>query len=752
MSASLPGFTEAKVQRQIYLGVWTDWSRGPIMGVTLTLKRAQGSLLIAFTAFFIGLVASCFWRILVLLIQRIYSTPEPRDALHHQRQALLRNSVTAPSSLWAFSQLYWAWRRRGARQSLPRTLPVILCALLTIVLFAVAGGYSSQISSAVGNAALLDGSRCGLLRDSDNATEFHAVAMPYRVRLNADAANYAQQCYAGQSTGILDCATFVKRSLPMKINAQAPCPFDSEICRSNTSNLELDSGYIDSHEHLGINYPPENRILSRFVLQCAPLETAGYCRNVSTPSRNYTQYYYGPLWSGGDYTCQARTLDEQYDRLSQETTHASSYPGFSLNHVVSRTDNGQIYQTSDFHPIPEIFRPDGDVSILFLSGNGAFFLQPTRDPWYRVTLGGTTGTALSDGGGNDTFPVYQMEEAASPLACFEQYQFCNTFNHCGVLGSAADAGASAKRHLNSSVLRTKNLTDTIRIDPFELFYSALGRGLITFHEQIKNLRGNSLLSQQAFSNGLIGALPDNQWQLDIIHLWSTALAATQASFVHTASGPTDPAMEKYIRRLNEPYVCRNQILSTNFTSFSMFGLCLTYITGVIIIIVSYALEPVLYYTRRWRNPKQFTFLEWQTSQTLQLQGAAYQGIGSGGWMDCTEAIPTTEGDQVLADLSTFYTSACDGDKRVGKEDQGNNVNSLAQLDPAGRSDGSSQHQESRLQQSLLEENAEGSRSRPGSSSSSHRAATDSAQAPSGVGEAVEPTSSTVQRNSTARSL
>lgn len=75
-----------KTQFKVHLGTWTNWSRGPILGATLTLEPRYGLLLLSFTATFVAFVASRFWRIMSLALHRIYSTPEPRDALHHQRQ------------------------------------------------------------------------------------------------------------------------------------------------------------------------------------------------------------------------------------------------------------------------------------------------------------------------------------------------------------------------------------------------------------------------------------------------------------------------------------------------------------------------------------------------------------------------------------------------------------------------------------------------------------------------------------------
>lgn len=48
-------------------------------------------------------------------------------------------------------------------------------------------------------------------------------------------------------------------------------------------------------------------------------------------------------------------------------------------------------------------------------------------------------TAADDG--NRT--VYQPEEAASPMGCVEQFQYCNAKGRCGNLASFADAVASA---------------------------------------------------------------------------------------------------------------------------------------------------------------------------------------------------------------------------------------------------------------------------------------------------------------------
>lgn len=87
------------LQYEVQLGLWTDWSRGRVLGQTLTLDREQANLLIAFTASFVVFVGARFWRIICLFLHQVYSTSEPRDTLHHQRQVLLRNSGSSDSGV-----------------------------------------------------------------------------------------------------------------------------------------------------------------------------------------------------------------------------------------------------------------------------------------------------------------------------------------------------------------------------------------------------------------------------------------------------------------------------------------------------------------------------------------------------------------------------------------------------------------------------------------------------------------------------
>lgn len=302
------------VKYGVYLGIWTNWSRGRVLGATLTLSREDGNYVLAFTAFFIGLVSTRFWRILCFILHNSFSTSTPRDALYHQQQAILRNSDSADAGLLVFSQLAWAWRKT-AKRAFVRVLPLIATAALSTVVFTIAGGFSSSISTGVGNDVLLDGSNCALVNTGYPDLGAASIIQQYVSRRASNAANYAQQCYSTNTSGMLNCGTFVKARIPSSVDYQTPCPFATGLCQSD-ANIRLDTGYIDSHEHLGLNAPPDERVMFRTVLQCAPLVTEGYTNNISTSGENYTAYYYGPDTSGNNYTYKTSTLDAQYHQTN----------------------------------------------------------------------------------------------------------------------------------------------------------------------------------------------------------------------------------------------------------------------------------------------------------------------------------------------------------------------------------------------------------------------------------------------------
>jgi len=124
--------------------------------------------------------------------------------------------------------------------------------------------------------------------------DYEALYYPYAAKTHGTSADYAQQCYNTKAGGIMKCGTFVQQRIPVQADYNAECPFKGGLCKTNTSNIFLDTGYLDSHTHFGLNAPEDQRVLIRKTLHCAPLVTEGYkdVYNVSA-DKSYTRYYYG---------------------------------------------------------------------------------------------------------------------------------------------------------------------------------------------------------------------------------------------------------------------------------------------------------------------------------------------------------------------------------------------------------------------------------------------------------------------------
>lgn len=86
-------------------------------------------------------------------------------------------------------------------------------------------------------------------------------------------------------------------------------------------------------------------------------------------------------------------------------------------------------------------------------------------------------------------------------------------------------------------------------------------------------------------------------------------------------------------------------------SFSLFGLLFTFVTGALIVVTSYALEPVLGWFHRRRRYQQYAHLEWLTNGSHHLHRLAHEGLDDESqWLRCDVDIPITKPAVHLAHL------------------------------------------------------------------------------------------------------
>ncbi|KAI1260476.1 hypothetical protein F5Y18DRAFT_441828, partial [Xylariaceae sp. FL1019] len=636
----------------VYLGLWTNWSRGQVLGATLTVTRQDATLFVAFTSTFIAFVATRAWRTVCFLLHRFYSSSESQNVTYHQLQAILRNASGAEDGLRLLIKLFQTNRRHG--RHIRKILSVVGIAVGLIASFTILGGFSSRIAVS-DDEVLIRSERCGTsygIWGADNEQVFAVNA--YQAGKINNAKEYAQQCYVN-STDEASCNSFVVGQIKNSLDTNSSCPFedDSGICFSNEGNLRIDSGYINSHDHLGLNSPGARRVLWRNVLQCAPLSTDGYTSQDDNSFTNDTLFHYGntSLPTGPtDYVYRAEGLSSQYKRAINNTYLTDI--NYHLDVFKSAVKNGVPYQIETyFELIDALTRTDADTYLMMLSGNGVVNVEPSDDPWYNVSKTATD-TLVTGSTEIDHLSVYLPQAPASALACADQHQFCNTKGDCGPLASLRDAIAGAAPIFNTTYAQLDELNPTTEeAAQFLYFTSAFFDFDASISGVVSKLGPSALQSQDKMDAGVQGKLPSNQWQLDIVHFWDISMAIFQDIYSDSAFGSNDPALQSLrlnytSSRFDKP--CHNQkIKTTAFTSLSVFGILFTYIAGFLLILISHCLESASAWLHRKRAYGQFRHLEWTTNATMQLQRLAHEAIGEGEWCKATEDVPTTRENQLL---------------------------------------------------------------------------------------------------------
>ena len=272
MPSSSPLSNGLLAQSTIYKGLWINWAQGHVRGATLTTSITTGAILIAFLALFIQFTGSRLWGILRFTIHQIKVTKRPQDGLYQQQQVVLRNSSPEDAAR-SFMQIGWAWRSR-THNSMTRSLPLALLALVFWVAFLLAAILSAAASTSQGDEVLISSPYCGQLNfDTTNLTTITNFYTDYATKSMSDSVSYARSCYSSEGTGRTwqDCSTFPVPRLPTT-QSNVPCPFDADICRAPA--IQLDTGLMDSDLAFGVNAPPKNRIAFRKVTTCAPIEVS----------------------------------------------------------------------------------------------------------------------------------------------------------------------------------------------------------------------------------------------------------------------------------------------------------------------------------------------------------------------------------------------------------------------------------------------------------------------------------------------
>ncbi|KAL9024837.1 MAG: hypothetical protein Q9196_006223 [Gyalolechia fulgens] len=609
----------------IYTGTWTNWSQGRVLGSTITLSERNGGLLTAFLATFVAMAGVACWAIMSYTLHQARARHDRASTIHHQQQAILRNSGSPSAASWQLLQIYWSWRKNAARP-LARTLPLLLLALLNIIFFAVASIFSSYVTRAAGNEVLLRSPRCGaLIQKNDDSAPRQILSDFDRLELNetSSAAAYARACY-GNPYDPLQCNQHAQRSIPWNSNPNATCPFASDLCLLGpTAAYQMDTGPLDSHHTLGMNAPLSDRIHYRKLTTCSPLSAKD--RFEAHNDTDFDHIAYGDTFvdysfgSVGEFN-----FTYQYNMHSLVDTN-----GYELTSHVAYA--GAV--NPGWEPIPALVSTDGDVSIFFLSPNSVSYQEPVTDPFYAATIP----NPLLVGATN--FSLYTADFLVSVMACVDQHQFCNpSTNQCTSL-----TGALPLMSDNSEINQLNlNVAQYTAAELISLYIAGL-----TTYSSVRGRGAKALLASDTLNRNFQVGLPNTQWMTETSSWFGISMAKLQQKIVQHATGPSFiPDSYNLINPQTAAgkTLCNNQIVrkTSGTTSFSVLGVVIILIVGTILIITSWTLDTCVRSIRGKKKSNQYKSLQWIVDEKLQLQRLAYEEAGQGHWREGASTVPLTK--------------------------------------------------------------------------------------------------------------
>ncbi|KAK2739132.1 hypothetical protein CKAH01_18699 [Colletotrichum kahawae] len=610
------------MSQEIHTGVWIDWSHGRVLGATITMSARDGALLLAFIATFVTLVATRLWRIVTFVCHQILASGGEHDGLYYQRQLILRNTPTPMAATGLFLRQAWNWRGY-ANYPLLRTLPWAIGGVLYVGVFAVAAIFSSRISDGATQFRLLAAGDCGAFQPADRDALQQKSTYD-----NSMASVYARQCYTNSSAA--SCNNLPVSSIRWT-SESIECPFADDICVGSNA-FRMESEVIDSQMHLGINRPEEDRVNYQRETVCAPLITGSrFARDVNGSEAEalgwednvLVKYLYG--------ITETRNYTHIYNKYGQ-----NMHTGYGTEVFLSfahRTDNY-------WQPIDALAPDHRDITLMFIAPNSVLHVHPNDDPVFGANIPVVTE-------GNVTY--YQPDRYVSPIACADRHQVCNPNN--GICTGLVGSGE----------LMSNAREERLEFDPAQL--ATIER--LLFHLSISSFyhliwtRTQSFLEAQELVAQLTQLkLPSDQWKREMGRLFADALSKLQHQVMEYATGPSiavpgyvfkawntsanSSEADEKVQDAHEA-MCKSQITrdAQGTLNFSVLGLSLLLAVGLVVIGLSFVLEPAMIFLEKKLGYGATKAKRWERDENLQVMRMLFELRYAGRWKGRTDSFPTT---------------------------------------------------------------------------------------------------------------
>lgn len=624
----------------IFEGVWTNWAKGRVVGLTLTLSAHNANILSPVLANLVATAGGQLWRLFQFAIHQLRATPEPRNFLFWFQQIALRNTAIDINAFWRFIKFAFVFKHEEAIHSFKNSIPLITFTLFHIALVNLASSFTPTLLTA-GNEVLSKGPFCGTYNDTyttgiiysnDTSTEALRLKMEFKQNVNSIFASVQQHVDICQTS--LDGCDSTRPVKSLKSTATilyGKCPFDSSICHPDIEGaLELDTGIISSHSHLGFNFPKEDQVAFRVRSLCAPLDNSrfvtGWQDIAATPERPAHQIsdalFGRSFWSDRNATW---STVKQYLACEQRMV----LPPYTLN-VQHAAPGGSIAKgTADFDIIPELQLSDAETDLMLLAFNGAYE-GPVLDPWFSARTPYNDSNAFCQ---NLNKQLYTRDVPITAMGCTSQWQICTS---------------DTASHYNSTsctpLLARRQLVKAVRAEPFvsQLNHrqkATIGRifGIAeaaTLNQVVNKLSQSTVAPLQARRNisDTVGpALPSNQWQTETQYWFDILLAYVQEISLQLGTGQFAASTE-YINVTTKPSgnnpaqlaayeICQSQIIrSQAYVNYNFFALIIIVSVCVIIIILGLFIEDIIGYIRKRRQEyTKYRQSSWNRDLDIEMQ-------------------------------------------------------------------------------------------------------------------------------------
>ncbi|KUJ10441.1 uncharacterized protein LY89DRAFT_723648 [Mollisia scopiformis] len=645
----------------IYRGFWTNYSKGEVGGLTLTLTTRNGGILIAVLAIFIQLIGVQSWGIVRFITHQLRATTQARSGLYHQQQAILRNDNSDTSTVWELTRTAYAWRSQSPK-SFQNSIALVSIGILHLLAFGATSILASHITTTDSQVLVAQSPHCGPWEAEVNnpLSPVSMIADSYGFLTMQSSGKYVENCLA-ESASLPECDMFKRLELNWTSTTNQPCPFGDMCLGPANGSLYMDTGYVDSRDDLGINGKDEDRIQWRRNATCVPIKTDGFSTNGTSVVNykdphyygrnnfNYTALFYGPMygspseWGMDDPALQNATyIYTNFYDIKIHSFSSSVAPYQVETQIVDETQ-------SSFIPMPALSVPNATLDLAFATYFSCY-TEPSDDLW----LGAHLNTTVSRLGSNETMEVYVQDKVVSVLACLEQQQICNP---------------TPSPDNESNCTRFRPISHIFEDEELMAVLSN-GRQFTMATAILDQVTGSNLdyamnfvplLAQSLVQSGISLPLAPNQWILEAENWFRVGLSNLQRLMADYITGPP-PQYWQYIpldQAKNDTdlnWMCGNQIMRrSDYINFRTLSIFLIFAFGIIIFVVNQTLETAVGSFRvRWKGGRLWRQRAWWADGTLQLQRRAFEGMGIGKWeLDEWNRVPVTTEKKTFSALRNW---------------------------------------------------------------------------------------------------